>query len=119
MALAPVEEGAAAAQASAVVVDMLLLLLLACFPVMISLMLGSLIVIELLRLVVCIVDWLLIELVVRIMRGETMLLPPIIRIQPLAEMPKTELVKSCAGDFRETEGVQTAKSFFDFLEFQV
>ena len=26
-----------------------------------------------------------------------MLLPPIIRIQPLAEMPKTELVESCAG----------------------
>ena len=85
--MAPAEEGAAAAHASEAVVDMLLLLLLACDPVM---MFGSLTVIELLFLVVCFVDWLLIELVVRIMKGETMLLPPIIRMQPLVEMPKAE-----------------------------
>lgn len=72
MAPAPAEEGTAAAHASEAVVDMLLLLLLACVPVMISLMLGNLIVIELFCLIVCIVDWLLIELVVRKMRGETM-----------------------------------------------
>lgn len=61
MVVAPAEEGAAAAHASEAVVDMLLLLLLACDPVIISLMLGSLTVIELLFLVVCFVDWLLIE----------------------------------------------------------
>ena len=100
MAPAPAEEGAAAAahDASVVEVDMLLLLL-ACAPVMISLMLGSLMVIELICLVVCDVGWLLIKLVVRIMRGEAMLLPPmIIGIQPPAKVP-TELVESCAGDF--------------------